>query len=197
MSGEVEGVVRRAREQSIGDLLRRSARRLPNRTAIRCGDTVWSYAQLDALCNRLGRGLIGLGVAKGDRVAVLARNSHAFVAIRFAVARIGAVLVPINFMLNPEEIRFILASSGATILAVGPEFVETGRAAAATGCAVRGFVWLPAEEPSEPPADITTFDDLLDADASAPADSGRRPGSGADHLHQRHRIPAQGRDAHA
>ncbi|MGO9768628.1 MAG: acyl-CoA synthetase [Roseiarcus sp.] len=168
MSGEVEGVVRRAREQSIGDLLRRSARRLPNRTAIRCGDTVWSYAQLDALCNRLGRGLIGLGVAKGDRVAVLARNSHAFVAMRFAVARIGAVLAPINFMLNPEEIRFILASSGATILAVGPEFVETGRAAAATGCAVRGFVWLPGEEPSEPPADITTFDDLLVADASEP-----------------------------
>jgi fatty-acyl-CoA synthase len=168
MSEDIEGAVRHAREQSIGDVLRRSARRFADRTAIRCGDTLWTYGQLDALCNRLGRGLIRLGAAKGDRIAVLARNSHAFVAMRFALARIGAVLVPINFMLNPEEIRFILASSGAKILAVGPEFVETGRAAAATGCAVRSFVWLPGEERSEPPADITTFDDLLDADASAP-----------------------------
>ncbi len=169
MSGDVEGVVGRVREQSIGDLLRRSARRFADRTAIRCGETVWTYAQLDALCNRLGRGLIGLGVAKGDRVAVLARNSHAFVVMRFAIARIGAVLTPINFMLTAEEIRFILASSGATVLAVGPEFVETGRAAAATACAVRRIVWLPGEAPADAPADITTFDDLLDADASAPA----------------------------
>ena len=82
---------------------------------------------MDAICNRLGRGLLGLGVRKGDRVAVLSRNSHAFAALRFALARIGAVLVPINFMLKADEIDFILPNSGAKLLATGPDFVECWR----------------------------------------------------------------------
>ena len=59
---------------------------------------------------------------------MLSRNSHAFAALRFALARLGAVLVPINFMLNPDEIDFILRSSGAKLLAAGPDFVELARA---------------------------------------------------------------------
>ncbi|NKE64173.1 AMP-binding protein, partial [Lentzea sp. PSKA42] len=119
MSGDIAATIQRAREHSIGDLLRRSAKRYPNKTALICGEVGWTFAEMDAICNRLGRGLIGLGVAKGDRVAVLSRNSHGFAALRFAVARIGAILVPINFMLNPDEINFILANSGARLLAVG------------------------------------------------------------------------------
>ena len=165
MTGEVANIVSRAREQSIGDLLQRSAKRSASKTAIICGKVLWSYAELDAICNRFGRGLTGLGVDKGDRVAVLARNSHSFAALRFAIARIGAVLVPINFMLNPDEIRFILASSGARILAVGPDFVEAGRAAA-HGSSVERVFWLPGEEPSQPPGGMTAFDDLLESDAS-------------------------------
>jgi len=166
MTSELATTIQHARAQSIGDILRRSAQRTPNKTAVKCGAIVWSYAEMDAICNRLGRGLTGSGIAKGDRVAVLSRNSHAFAALRFALARIGAVLVPINFMLNPDEIRFILASSGATLLAVGPDFIDVGRAASAQGCAVKSMLWLPGEDPSEPPAGMTTFDDLLHADAS-------------------------------
>jgi fatty-acyl-CoA synthase len=165
MSEDITATVSRARGQSIGDLLRRSAKRAGDKTAIVCGATRWTYAELDGLCNRLGRGLRGLGVGRGDRVALLSRNSHAFVAMRFALARIGAVLVPINFMLNPEEIRFILTSSGATILAVGPDFVDVGRAAA-EGTRVGRLVWLPGEEPSSPAEGLTAFDDLLENKAS-------------------------------
>lgn len=166
MTSELATTIQHARAQSIGDILRRSAQRTPDKTAVKCGAIVWSYAEMDAICNRLGRGLTGLDIAKGDRVAVLSRNSHAFAALRFALARIGAVLVPINFMLNPDEIRFILASSGATLLAVGPDFIDAGRAASAQGCAVKSMLWLPGEDPSDPPADMTTFDGLLHADAS-------------------------------
>ena len=88
-----------ARRQTLADLLRRSAKRHPEKTAVVCGDTRYRYAELDALCDRLAAGLSGRGVALGDRVAVLARNSHGFAALRFALARIGSVLVPINFML--------------------------------------------------------------------------------------------------
>jgi fatty-acyl-CoA synthase len=166
MTDNLATTIQHARGQSIGDLLRRSAQRLPAKTAIICGNTVWTYAEMDAICNRLARGLLKSGIAKGERVAVLSRNSHAFAALRFALARIGAVLVPINFMLNPDEVRFILASSGATLLAVGPDFIDAARAASAKDCAVKSMVWLPGEESSAPPAGMTTFDDLLDADAT-------------------------------
>ena len=92
------------RRHTLADLLHRSAARHPGKTAVICGDTHWSYAELDALCSRLAAGLAGSGITQGDRVAVLARNSHAFAALRFALARLGAVLVPINFMLKAEEV---------------------------------------------------------------------------------------------
>ena len=105
------------RRQTLADLLHRTAKRFPNKTAIICGDTAWSYATFDAMCDRLAAGLVSRGVVKGTRVAILARNSHAFAALRFALARLGAVLVPINFMLKAEEAAFILRHAGAEMLA--------------------------------------------------------------------------------
>ena len=105
------------RRQTLADLLRRTAKRFPGKTAIICGDTTWSYATFEALCDRLAAGLASRGVAKGARVAILSRNSHAFAALRFALARLGAVLVPINFMLKAEEAAFILRHAGAELLA--------------------------------------------------------------------------------
>src|SRR5947199_3590539 len=161
MSSDIAATISKAREHSIGDLLRRSGSREPAKLAVSCGSVSWTFAAMDAICNRLGRGLLGLGVKKGDRLAVLSRNSHAFAALRFAVARIGAVLVPINFMLNPDEVNFILKSSGAKLLAAGPDFVEAARAASARDCAVEKLIWLPGEDPATAPAGLTTFDDLL------------------------------------
>ena len=101
------------RRQTLADLLHRSAKRFPNKTAIICGNTTLSYATFDALCNRLATGL----AARGTRVAILSRNSHAFAALRFALAWLGAVLIPINFMLKAEEAGFILRHAGAEMLA--------------------------------------------------------------------------------
>lgn len=166
MTGDIGATISKAREHSIGDLLRRSAGREPAKLAVSCGSVSWTFAEMDTICNRLGRGLLGLGVKKGDRLAVLSRNSHAFAALRFAVARVGAVLVPINFMLNPGEINFILKSSGAKLLATGPDFVEPARAASAKDCTVEKMIWLPGEDSATAPAGLTTFDDLLHADGS-------------------------------
>jgi fatty-acyl-CoA synthase len=60
------------RRQTLSDLLHRSAKRFPNKTAIICGDTAWSYATFDALCNRLATGLAARGVHKGTRINVCA-----------------------------------------------------------------------------------------------------------------------------
>ena len=146
--------------QTLGDLLRRTARRFPRKLAIRCGSTDWTYAEFDAICNRLANGLAEQGVESGDRVAILARNSHAFAALRFALARLGAVLVPINFMLNAEEARFIIEHSGARLLCVDSGLTELGRDAS-RGTAVRQLLWLPSEEHSEPAEGLLRFDELL------------------------------------
>ncbi len=149
-----------AARQSLGDLLRRSRRRFPDRLAVQCGEIRWTYAEFDDLCTTLAAGLAGEGVQPGDRVAIISRNSHAFAALRFALARLGAVLVPINFMLGADEARYILEHSGATRLFVDSSFAALGEEAS-RGTAVGQRYWLPSERPGEPVPGLTTFDQLL------------------------------------
>ena len=154
--------------QSLSDVLRRAAKRNPGKTAIVCGNVSWSYAEFDGICNRLANSFIGEGVAFGDRVAILSRNSHAFAAVRYALARIGAVLVPINFMLNAEEVAYILRHSGASVLLVDAAHAELGAAAAEKNTAVANIMGLPSEKSSACPAGLPSFDDLLQSDSASP-----------------------------
>ena len=145
---------------TLGDLLRRTRQRFPDKLAIRCGNVDWTYAQFDDVCNQLAGGLAERGIEIGDRVAVISRNSHAFAALRFALARLGAVLVPINFMLSVEEARYILDHSGARMLCVDSDFAKLGKAAS-VDTAVSETVWLPSEGATDAVAGLTTFDQLL------------------------------------
>ncbi|MGO9698939.1 MAG: fatty acyl-CoA synthetase [Xanthobacteraceae bacterium] len=156
------------RRQTLADLLHRTAKRFPNKTAIICGETTWSYATFDAMCDRLAAGIASRGVVKGARVAILARNSHAFAALRFALARVGAVLVPINFMLKAEEAAFILRHAGAELLATDSGLAEVARAAAAFDTAVREFIWLPSEEKTVPVSGMIAFNELFANTAEPP-----------------------------
>jgi fatty-acyl-CoA synthase len=154
--------------QTLADLLRRTARREPGKLATICGDVRWTYAELDELCSRLAAGLSQTGVAKGERIAILARNSHAFGALRFALARLGAVLVPINFMLKADEVAYILRHAGARMLAVDSGLAELGRKAAALDTKVEQLIWMPSEGASEPVAGMTRFDELAAAATEPP-----------------------------
>jgi fatty-acyl-CoA synthase len=146
--------------QTLGDLLRRTRQRYPQKIAIRCGATQWTYEEFDDAATRMACGLAALGVATGDRVAVLARNSHAFAALRFAVARLGAVLVPINFMLNASEAKFILEHSGAMMICADSGLAALA-AEAAAGTAVGQLVWLPGEDESAPAPGFVPFNTLM------------------------------------
>ncbi len=157
-----------ARRQTLADLVRRSARRYPEKLAIICGDTRWTFAQFNTIVERLAAGLNARAIAPGDRVAILARNSHAFAALRFALARLGAVLVPINFMLKAEEVAYILRHAGARLLATDSSLAPLARDAAALDTAVRDFLWLPAEEPSEPAEGMVRFDELVATETALP-----------------------------
>ncbi|MFD7847648.1 acyl-CoA synthetase [Nocardia sp. NPDC059764] len=102
-----------ARSQALGDLLRRSAARVPDKTALVWRDRRESYADLDTAVNRVAHSLADRGVGQGDRVAIYSHNCREFVLLYFALARLGAISVPINFMLTADEVAFILEHSAA------------------------------------------------------------------------------------
>jgi fatty-acyl-CoA synthase len=113
---DTTAAVARARQHTIGDLLRRTAQRYPDKLAVVHGDNRYTYAEFDTAVNRLAGALAARGLAKGDRLALLGRNSWSYALLAFATAKLGVVLVPVNFMLNASEIAFILEHSGATAM---------------------------------------------------------------------------------
>ena len=156
------------RRQTLGDLLRRTAQRYPHKPSLIFGDECWTYAEFDAICNQLAHGLRELGITKGDRVAILAYNSNCFAAMRFAVARLGAVLVPINFMLNAKEAAYNISHSGARLLCVGADFVERGQEIMGFETAVEQIVWLPGLAATAAPTGWLTYDALLSDQVAPP-----------------------------
>ena len=112
--------------QNIGELLTRRANLSGNREGYvdsKSGQRL-SFDELNRRCNQLANGLVDSGVKPGDRVALLMMNSAEFIESYFAVAKIGAVVVPLNWRLVADELEFILKDSGATTMIFGEEFVE-------------------------------------------------------------------------
>ena len=105
--------VTRARRHGIADLLARSAARHPRKIAVVAGDLRQTYAELHDQVRRTATALSARGVGTGDRVVILSRNSHGFVVAYFALARLGAVSVPVNFMLNAREVAYVLGHCDA------------------------------------------------------------------------------------
>jgi fatty-acyl-CoA synthase len=159
------------RRQTLADTLRRSAARVPDRLGLACGATRWTYRELHGVSERLAAGLASHGIKRADKVAVLGRNSHGFVALRYALMRLGAVMVPINFMLQPDDVTFILNHSGARMLASDSAMAPVARQAAALAPQVAEFLWLPSEEESAPVEGMTNFYALLET-GGEPAGAG-------------------------
>jgi fatty-acyl-CoA synthase len=113
MPDDLPALIAHARSQAIGDLLRRSAARDPEKTAIVYRDLRQTYAELDVTVNRTAAALAARGIGPGDRVVLFSHNNHAFVVAYFALARLGAVSVPVNFMLTAGDVAYVLAHSGA------------------------------------------------------------------------------------
>ncbi len=137
-SADTAAAVARARQHSVGDLLRRTALRHPDKLAVVFGDQRFTYAEFDAAVNRAAGALAARGLRKGDRLALLGRNSWSFAVLVFATAKLGVVLVPVNFMLNADEIAFILGHSGASGMVVDDALIDTAEKAIATAGAALG-----------------------------------------------------------
>ena len=150
-SPRTTAIVARARQHSAGDVLHRSAARYPGKLAVVAGDLRVSYAEFDAAVNRTAHALADRGLAKGDRLALLSHNCWQYVLLAFATARIGVVLVPVNFMLGPEEIAFILRHCGACgMVAEGALAATADKALAAAGIegGIQGWIGLSGAAPA-------------------------------------------------
>ncbi len=103
-------------DQGLGSWPARRARMTPDKPALVQAGRVTTYAELEHRSTRLARGLRERGVARGDRVAFLGLNSVELVETMFAVAKLGAVFLPVNTRLAPPELRHVLEDSGARLL---------------------------------------------------------------------------------
>ena len=92
-------------------------------------DQSWSWAQVSARVRTAASGLQSLGVGKGDRILVHARNSNALIETMWASWMIGAVWVPTNFRLTPPEVAYLAQSSGAIAHIFESSFPDHARAA--------------------------------------------------------------------
>ncbi len=133
-------------DQGIGGWASVHARRNPGRIALvdaSANGAGLTYGEFESRTNALADALRARGARKGDRVAIMAFNSPQFLEVAIAVAKLGAILVPINFRLAAPEVRYILDDAAPCALFVSPQTADTAREAAA-GSFVREFVEIPS-----------------------------------------------------
>ncbi len=113
---------------SLPAALQTAVRAYPRHPAIVFAGVATDYGALDALSDRVAAGLAARGIRKGDRVGLYCPNSDTFVTAYFGVLKAGAVVVPINLLLNPKETAFLLADAGARALIYHAAFAGQVRA---------------------------------------------------------------------
>jgi len=131
----------------IGDIVRKHARRFPNKLALIYKDRRQTWQQLDRKTNKIANMLLDSGLKKGDRVAILDENSDKYIELYFALAKSGIIAVPINYRLSPGEIANLLKSSKPSILFVGKPYFETIKSLKPQLKSIERYIAL--EEPSD------------------------------------------------
>src|SRR6476620_4157608 len=103
---------------TIGDLLDRQPARFGERDALVHVEhgVRYTYAEFRAECDRIAKGMLALGVQKGEHVAIWATNYPEWVVAQFALAKIGAVLVTVNPAYRTHELEYVLRQSDARVL---------------------------------------------------------------------------------
>ena len=101
---------------NVGNILRFNARNYPRKEALVCGEIRWTYGQLNARVNSLANELWKMGLRKADNAAILLQNCTEYIEIYFALAKLGAVAVPLNFMYKGLGLKFLMENADAKIV---------------------------------------------------------------------------------
>src|SRR5687768_17602095 len=132
--------MRPLRDVTVGQLLSRLAESLPDHQALVYADRNlrFTFRELESEARLMACGLLGIGVRRGDRVAVWATNVPEWIVLQFALAKIGAILVTVNTALRAREIEYLLRQSETSTLFTiagfrDVNYIEELRAAGAIG----------------------------------------------------------------
>jgi fatty-acyl-CoA synthase len=142
--------------QGIGYWLTKRNQLHGDREALVDGRRRITYRQLEGRVNRLARALQAIGVRHGERCAMLAYNGAEYIELIFAAAKLGLILVPLNWRLTPAELAFNLNDSGTQTLVFDPQLAETAAALRAETGITRRIVLG-----SQPLPDAVAYEMLL------------------------------------
>ena len=146
---------------SVIEGLKKTVASNPHKTATICGNTRFNFNETGERINRLSNALTRLAVKRGDRVAILALNCHRFLELYYGVPQIGAVVVPINFRIPPQEVKYILDHAEAVAVAVDAAMIGLIEAIR-PHVAVKHFISI-ADAPAN---GFLSYEELLDAESA-------------------------------
>ena len=106
--------------ENLGQVLPIGAQKYGDKTALVIGSRSFSFNDLNHLSGRLASGLRDLGIVAGDRVTLYSQNCWEWIVSYYAIARLGAVVNPINVMLTPEEVLYVVKDCGARAILTPP-----------------------------------------------------------------------------
>jgi fatty-acyl-CoA synthase len=109
---------------NVGTFLTKRAELFPNKEAVVCEDQRLTFAQMNERCNKLVYALRRMGVEKGDRVAILAFNEPEYYDLYNAAAKMGTIMVTLNYRLAGPELQYIMEDCGAKAIIFSREFTE-------------------------------------------------------------------------
>ena len=134
------------RVMNLAHMLTQNARRHGDRAGFIWGDKSWTWREIDGHVSALAAGLAARGVAKGDRILVHSKNCDEMFWSMFAAFRLGAVWVPTNFRLMPDEVAYLATASGAKAFLCHGDFPDHAKRGRQSGAGIhladrRGDVW--------------------------------------------------------
>lgn len=123
------------------DTLKKACQFFPRKEAIICGNRRWTYEEFFGRVSRFSEYLKGMGIVRGDRVAILHPNCHCFLEVYYAIALRGAAAVPLNYRLATGELAVIMNDAGAKALVADPRFAQTVDQIRTALPTVRKIIW--------------------------------------------------------
>ena len=137
-------------EYTLRTLFETRAQADPNKPFIVFGETTYTWGEFHARIERTASMLSGRGVARGDRVGIMATNSDAHVLLLFALARIGAIMVPVNPEFGVKEAAYVLNHAAVRAVACSVSTLNTAREACASMDPAPWFMTVDVKEPGVP-----------------------------------------------
>ncbi|WP_323793959.1 AMP-binding protein, partial [Nocardioides sp.] len=153
--------------KNIADLFEHAVDAAPDNSAIKVGDRVVTYAELEAEANRLAHYLSGQGVKAGDHVAIYAKNSVEHVVAVLAIVKIRAVNINVNYRYVEGELNYLFDNADVVALIHERTYAPLVAACAPKHEKLQTIVVLPDAIEPDDESDISSYDGVLYADAVA------------------------------